>query len=98
MPRKGLEPPLPRGKRILSPPRLPFRHLGVYYNKAASGLEPLNRGFADPRLTTWLRRHKNKWSGRRDSNSRHPPWQGGVLPLNYFRFINTALYYNTISE
>jgi hypothetical protein len=28
---------------------------------------------------------KIKWSGRRDSNSRPPPWQGGVLPLNYFR-------------
>ena len=26
-----------------------------------------------------------QWSGRRDSNSRPPPWQGGVLPLNYFR-------------
>src|SRR5256885_538833 len=21
-----------------------------------------------------------KWSGRRDSNSRRPPWQGGALP------------------
>jgi hypothetical protein len=21
-----------------------------------------------------------KWSGRRDSNSRHPPWKGGALP------------------
>ena len=20
------------------------------------------------------------WSGRRDSNPRHPPWQGGALP------------------
>ena len=20
------------------------------------------------------------WSGRRDSNPRHPPWQGGTLP------------------
>ena len=29
VPRKGLEPPLPCGKRILSPPRLPFRHLGL---------------------------------------------------------------------
>ena len=28
VPRKGFEPPLPFGKRILSPPRLPFRHLG----------------------------------------------------------------------
>ena len=26
-----------------------------------------------------------KWSGRRGSNSRPPPWQGGILPLNYFR-------------
>ena len=25
------------------------------------------------------------WSGRRDSNPRPPPWQGGILPLNYFR-------------
>ncbi len=28
VPRKGLEPPLSLEKRILSPPRLPFRHLG----------------------------------------------------------------------
>ena len=25
------------------------------------------------------------WSGRRDSNSRPPPWQGDALPLSYFR-------------
>ena len=25
------------------------------------------------------------WSGKRDSNSRPPPWQGGALPLSYFR-------------
>ena len=25
------------------------------------------------------------WSGRRDSNSRPPPWQGGALPLSHFR-------------
>ena len=30
-------------------------------------------------------RHVLGWSGRRDSNPRPPPWQGGVLPLNYFR-------------
>ena len=24
-------------------------------------------------------------SERRDSNPRHPPWQGGALPLSYFR-------------
>ena len=27
-------------------------------------------------------------SGRRDSNPRPPPWQGDVLPLNYFRKID----------
>lgn len=25
------------------------------------------------------------WSGRRGSNPRPPPWQGGALPLSYFR-------------
>ena len=25
------------------------------------------------------------WSGRRDSNPRRPPWQGGTLPLSYSR-------------
>src|SRR5690606_29787197 len=43
-----------------------------------------DKGVADPCLTTWLCRH-NFWSGRRGSNPRPPPWQGGVLPLNYFR-------------
>ena len=28
---------------------------------------------------------ENKKSARRDSNPRPPPWQGGVLPLNYVR-------------
>lgn len=30
VPVKGLEPPLPFEKRILSPSRLPFRHTGIY--------------------------------------------------------------------
>jgi hypothetical protein len=25
------------------------------------------------------------WSGKRGSNPRHPPWQGGALPLSYSR-------------
>ena len=47
------------------------------------GFEPGNKGFADLRLTTWLWRRV--WSGRRDSDPRHPPWQGGTLPLSYYR-------------
>ena len=59
----------------------------LYRRKAASGFEPLNRGFADPRLNLLATPpcQQLNWSGRRDSNSRLPPWQGGVLPLNYFR-------------
>ena len=32
-------------------------------------------------------------SGRRGSNSRHPPWQGGILPLNYPRLFRVLSYY-----
>ena len=28
----------------------------------------------------WLRCRKRYWSGRRDSNSRHQPWEGCTLP------------------
>ena len=28
------------------------------------------------------------WSGRRDSNSRHSPWQGDALPLSHSRILN----------
>lgn len=28
------------------------------------------------------------WSGRRGSNSRHLPWQGSILPLNYPRLFS----------
>ena len=35
--------------------------------------------------TCAVRRYKKRWSGKRGSNSRPPPWQGGALPLSYFR-------------
>ncbi len=45
------------GRGILSPLRLPFRHSGVSGSlEATAGFEPANKGFADPRLTTWPRR------------------------------------------
>jgi hypothetical protein len=31
VPEKGVEPSRPCGQRILSPPRLPFRHSGVFF-------------------------------------------------------------------
>jgi hypothetical protein len=30
-------------------------------------------------------------SGRWDLNPRHPPWEGGVLPLNYSRTIKQII-------
>ena len=35
-------------------------------------------------------------SGRRDSNPRPPPWQGDVLPLNYFRMSLISYSLSTI--
>ena len=43
-----------------------------------------------------------KWSGRRGSNSRHLPWQGSILPLNYSRkiackfIIHKEFYFSSI--
>ena len=37
------------------------------------------------------RSQEEKWSGRRDSDSRHPPWQGGTLPLSYYRTFHRFL-------
>lgn len=33
----------------------------------------------------FARTQQRRWSGRRDSNPRPPPWQGGALPLSHFR-------------
>ena len=55
-------------------------------DKAPPRFELGNKGFADLCLTTWLWRRKKK-SGKRDSNSRQPPWQGGALPTELFPLI-----------
>ena len=38
------------------------------------------------------------WSGKRDSNSRPPPWQGDALPLSYFRLKNGASAQNRTAD
>jgi hypothetical protein len=52
--------------------------------EAPPRIELGNKGFAVLCLTAWLWRLKN-WSGRRDSNPRHSPWQGDALPLSHSR-------------
>ena len=55
-----------------------------FFLEAATGFEPVDNGFADRRLTTWLCR---LWSGKRDLNPRLQPWQGCTLPLSYSRLL-----------
>ena len=72
------------------------RKAGLIHLEVLPRFELGNEGFADLCLTTWLWHHTHLptqirawarcvWSGRRDSDPRHPPWQGGTLPLSYYR-------------
>src|SRR5438105_4527385 len=51
--------------------------------EATTGFEPVMGVLQTPALP--LGHVAGIRSGRRDSNSRPPPWQGGALPLSYFR-------------
>ena len=75
---------------ILSPLRLPVPPpRQVYMNVTDCNME------AAPRIELGIKVLQTsalplgyvagKWSGKRGSNSRPPPWQGGALPLSYFR-------------
>ncbi len=63
-------PPYPNSPRMLTSGR-------VRTSAAGSGerLRRIVRGKGDPGV----------WSGRRGSNSRHPAWKAGALPLSYSR-------------
>ena len=55
---------------------------------SAQGFEPRTHaleGRCSIQLSYAPKLLKSIWSGKRDSNSRHRPWQGRALPLNYSR-------------
>ena len=92
VPGAGLEPAQPFDQGILSPSRLPIppaRHTHFLVLEAPSRFGLENKAFAELCLTTWPRCH-TYWSGRRDSDSRHSPWQGDALPLSHSRKKNGA--------
>ena len=87
-------------RRILSPVRLPVPPPRQVLDLFGGGtqIRTGDKGFADLCLTTWLCRHKDKWSGRRDLNPRPSPWQGDALPLSHFRIPNGALGRNRTTD
>jgi hypothetical protein len=38
------------------------------------------------------------WSGERESNPRHLPWEGSILPLNYPRGVLELYQKETVDE
>ena len=91
VPETGVEPVRLLHRGILSPLRLPIPPLRHFILEAPPGFGPGHKGFADLGLTAWLWCQilcKKKWSGKRDSNSRHLPWQGNALPLSHSRIQN----------
>ncbi len=73
-------------RRILSPLRLPVPPPRHGWNKIWRRHPESNWGIKVLQTSALpLGYAAKKWSGKRDSNSRPPPWQGGALPLSYFR-------------
>ena len=84
VPEAGLEPARTKVRGILSPLCLPIPPLRHAIFGGGTRIRTGDKGFADLCLTTWLCRLKYIWSGKRDSNPRHQPWQGCALPTELF--------------
>ena len=92
-------PDLNRGIKVLQTFALPLgdgtiknKTLEVIFKNATNFLTLLSLSFfvfAFSRLISLL-----GWSGRRDSNSRHLPWQGNALPLSHFRKFHHIVIYS----
>ncbi len=68
----------------IPPPRQGLSHVTHQIcMEATTGFEPVMEVLQTSALP--LGYAASTWSGKRDSNPRPPPWQGGALPLSYSR-------------
>ena len=69
----------------MAEPRPDFRYRSNANDGKAMLCRVLARGLAPKRKQQVSNLLFSFWSGKRDSNSRHLPWQGNALPLSHFR-------------
>ena len=85
--RKNLEKVKKRSARSSPANRFWRRHPDL--NRGVRVLQtlalPLGYGADFPLRENKKQRGNRVWSGKRDSNPRHSPWQGDALPLSYSR-------------
>ena len=68
-------------------PRSDFRYRSNANDAKAMLCRVLPRGLAPKRKQQVSNLLFSFWSGKRDSNSRHLPWQGNALPLSHSRIL-----------
>ena len=68
-------------------PRPDFRYRSNANDGKAKLCRVLTRGLAPKRKQQVRDLLFSFWSGKRDSNSRHLPWQGNALPLSHSRIL-----------
>ena len=71
-------------EEVERPPRVSRLDLGIALGTAALVVAD-RRVVARDAAAEGQKHRLRKWSGRRDSNPRHPAWKAGALPLNYSR-------------
>ena len=72
------------GIKVLQTCALPLGH-GAIYIKYYSSWQNMQRSNIYFYKSRDAKTSLDKWSGRRDSNSRRSPWQGDALPLSHSR-------------
>ena len=86
------------GRNQVSPASNSLKTLTVGSVTRIRGNEKRSRGSFFSRTYRRLWSANQIWSGKRGSNSRPPPWQGGALPTELFpHFLASCIFYSIIS-